>query len=137
MLLLHDITYTDDNGDEQNAYDYLMKDGNLGVPGGRYGRDTRDCADIAILLFLVLADSTGEDTLDALEGCMSMVVNSSDEVCWTILDNRHVFDRLDLHEKSIGRPPIKLNPFAYFDEDEVAYSRDLYAMAYDGLPANF
>ena len=127
------VTYTDENGDPQNAYDYLMKDGNLAVPGGRYGSDTRDCAEIAILLHVIMVDAGSEDSVDGLDGCMSMVVNSSDEVCWSVLDNRHALEGLT----EGGEKKIPLNPFAYFDEDEIEYARELYAIAYNGEKASF
>jgi hypothetical protein len=69
---------------------YLLKDGNLGVPGGRYGSDTESCAPIAIALADIIADATGEDDtddFDTLDHCMSMVVNSSDEVVSLIADH--------------------------------------------------
>lgn len=127
---IREVTYTDENGDKQNAYDYLLKDGNLGVPGGRYGNNTRDCAEIAILLFVVLVNANGEDYIELLDGCMSQVVNSGDEVCWTILDNRHALEHLTEGE-------IKLDPFAYFDADEIEYARELYTAAYCGEPPTF
>ena len=127
------VTYTDSNGDKQNAYDYLLKDGNLAVPGGRYGSDTRDCAEIAILLFLVLVDASGEDSIDALDGCMSDVVNGGDEVCWTILDNRHALEGLT----EGGEKQIKLDPYAYFDLEEIDYARELYSAAYGGESPTF
>lgn len=130
---IREVTYTDENGDEQNAYDYLLKDGNLGVPGGRYGTHTDDCAEIAILLFLVHIHANGEDSIDLLDGCMSQVVNSGDEVCWTILDYQCAFD--DITEG--GDKKIKLNPFAYFEPDEIAYARELYTAAYCGETPNF
>jgi len=133
MTDIREVTYTDENGDPQNAYDYLLKDGNLAVPSGRYGRDTLDCADIAILLFVVMVDAGSEDSVDGLDGCMSMVVNSSDEVCWTILDNRHALEGLT----EGGEKMIKLDPYAYFDLEEIDYARELYAAAYCGESATF
>lgn len=132
---IREVTYTDDNGDPQNAYDYLMKDGNLAVPGGRYGSDTRDCADIAILLFVIQCDGGCEDSVDGLDGCMSMVVNSSDEVCWTILDNRHALEGLTI--KLFNDVIVPLNPYDYFDVEEIDYARELYAAAYGGESATF
>lgn len=81
---VHAVTYTDDNGDEQNAHAYLMKDGNLGVPGGRYGTDTRSCADFACLAFAILVWANADDSVDCLDGVMSSVVNSGDDVAYAI-----------------------------------------------------
>lgn len=132
MTDIREVTYTDENGDPQNAYNYLMKDGNLAVPGGRYGSDTRDCAEIAILLFVVFVDANGEDSVDLLDDMMSQVVNDGDEVCWTILDNRHALEGL-----TEGVEKLKLDPYAYFDQDEIDYARELYAVAYCGETATF
>jgi hypothetical protein len=131
---LRSITYTDDEGVERNAYDYLLKDGNLAVPGGRYGHDTKTCADIALMLFLVLVDGTGEDPVEALDGCMSAVVNSHDDVCWTILDAGHVFARNDDGSPLYFIGSGVLIPRDFFDDDEIAYSRELYEQAYDEPP---
>jgi len=131
---LHAVTYTDDNGDEKNAYDYLMANGNLGVPGGRYGSDTRDCADIAIMLFLVFQHANGDCCIDTLDGCMSSVVNSGDDVCWTILDYQCAFEHVTVQ---VFEYTQALNPADYFDEDEIAYSRELYSIAYCGEAPHF
>lgn len=124
---LYDVTYTDDNGDPQNAYAYLVQDGNLAVPGGRYGSDTRSCAPIAIMLFVVMCDGGGEDSVHALDGDMGLVVNGHDEVCWTILDSTHALEGLTVD----GEP---LQPADYFSEDEIAYARELYSAAYNDDP---
>lgn len=132
---IREVTYTDENGDPQNAWDYLLKDGNLGVPGGRYGNNTRDCAEIAILLFVVMVDATDDDSLDSLDGCMSQVVNSGDEVCWTVLDYRHAFEGMTVTFTTGEIVP--LNPFDYFDEEEIEYARELYTAAYCGETPTF
>lgn len=132
MTDIREVTYTDENGDPQNAYNYLMKDGNLAVPGGRYGSDTRDCAEIAILLFVVFVDANGEDSVDLLDDMMSQVMNDDNKVCWTILDNRHALEGL-----TEGVEKLKLDPYAYFDQDEIDYARELYAVAYCGETATF
>lgn len=83
------VTYTDENGETQNAYEYLMKDGNLGVPGGNLGGDTVGCAPYAIALFVIYTDATGDDDVNLLDGCMSDVVNSVDGVTYYLLDGAH------------------------------------------------
>ncbi len=60
---------------------YLCKDGNLRVPGGRYGTDTHTCAAVAAILALTIAEITGEAVdHEAADHAMAMVVNSSPEV---------------------------------------------------------
>lgn len=64
---------------------YLMRHGNLGVPGGRYGSDTRSCATIAWRLSVLMARETGNPMSYAqLESDMGAVVNSSDDVAYII-----------------------------------------------------
>ena len=64
-----------------------MQDGNLGVPGGRYGRDTRDCAPIAILMAEIMQYHNGEPiTYYQLDSDMGLVVNSSDDVAYMIYE---------------------------------------------------
>ena len=135
MTDIREVTYTDENGDPQNAYDYLLKDGNLAVPGGRYGSDTRDCADIAILLFVAFVHANGEDNIELLDDMMSQVVNSGDEVCWTILDNQAAFEGMTV-TFTTGEV-VPLNVYDYFDLEEIDYARELYATAYGGESATF
>jgi hypothetical protein len=117
------ITYTDDEGVERNALDYLMADGDLAC-FSRYGARTSDCAPVALLLFAAQVDGGCEDSVNGLDGCMSMVVNDSEEVAMTILDSRHVYgDGFD--------------PLDYFDEDDIADARAYYDRAYCGEPCPF
>ena len=99
----------------------------------RHARGSDRPREIAILLHVIMVDAGSEDSVDGLDGCMSMVVNSSDEVCWSVLDNRHALEGLT----EGGEKKIPLNPFAYFDEDEIEYARELYAIAYNGEKASF
>lgn len=63
------------------ALAYLLKDGNLAVPGGRYGSDTEDCAPVALALARIIGEANGDPmTEDLLDSCMSLVVNSHDDV---------------------------------------------------------
>lgn len=72
----------------EDAEAYLVKDGNLGVPGGRYGNDTRSCAPFAWAIAELWADSSGDPVIVAtLDGAMSHVVNSSDDVVSLLLDH--------------------------------------------------
>jgi hypothetical protein len=72
---------------EGYAMAFLMQDGNLGVPGGRYGRDTRSCAPIAILMAEIMQYHNGEPiTFYQLDSDMGLVVNSSDDVAYMIYE---------------------------------------------------
>lgn len=76
--------------DEDHAMAYLLQDGNLAVPGGRYGTDTRDCARLAWLLALIVQDANGDPmTYWALDSDMSSVVNGADDVLITLIRNGH------------------------------------------------
>lgn len=60
---------------------HLLADGNLAVPGGRYGSDTAACAPVAWRLAEIVADANGEPiTRQALDFAMGLVVNSHDDV---------------------------------------------------------
>lgn len=75
------------------AMAYLMQDGNLGVPGGRYGSDTRDCAPLAIVMALIMQYHNGEPiTYYQLHSDMGLVVNSHDDVATLLSESQHVFD---------------------------------------------
>lgn len=64
---------------------YLMRDGNLGVRGGRYGSDTAECAPVAWRLAYLHSRETGEPiTEDGLEWAMGLVVNSHDDVAYFV-----------------------------------------------------
>jgi hypothetical protein len=132
---IREVTYTDDEGVERNAYDYLAHGPGSGdIPGGRYATRSMDAAEIAIMLFLIFVDSSAEDSIDALDGAMSMVVNGSDEVCWTILDSRHAFSHITAWN---GTEQVPLDPTIYFDDEEIEYARELYTQAYCGEAPSF
>jgi hypothetical protein len=85
------------------AMAYLLKDGNLAVPGGRYGSDTRTCAPIAIALAFVMSYHSGEPiTYYQLRSDMGLVVNSSDSVAETLSESGYIFEGedtgVDVHE---------------------------------------
>lgn len=64
---------------------FLNREGNLAVPGGRYGWDTESCSPIAWDLAEVIADANGDPvTKDELESCMGLVVNSHDDVAFLL-----------------------------------------------------
>ena len=75
------------------AMAYLMQDGNLGVPGGRYGRDTSTCAEYAIVMSLVMQYHNGEPiTYYQLNSDMGSVVNSGDSVATLLSESQYIFD---------------------------------------------
>ena len=66
---------------ETEMREHLLADGNLRVPASRYGSDTVNCAEVAIVVERVLSAETGEPTTAAsLDYAMSMVVNDRDDV---------------------------------------------------------
>lgn len=70
------------------AMAFLMQDGNLMVPGGRYGSTTADCADTAIAMAKIMQYHNGElITYYQLDSDMGAVVNSSDDVADMIREN--------------------------------------------------
>jgi hypothetical protein len=72
---------------------FLMQDGNLGVPGGRYGRDTRDCIPYAILMSYVYQYHNGEPiTYYSLNNDMGLVVNSADGVAELLSESQYIFE---------------------------------------------
>jgi hypothetical protein len=81
------LTLIPEDDFDNHAWAFLMQDGNLGVPGGRYGRDTRDCAPIAILMAEIMQYHNGEPiTYYQLDSDMGLVVNSSDDVAYMIYE---------------------------------------------------
>jgi hypothetical protein len=72
---------------------FLLQDGNLAVPGGRYGSDTRTCADIAILMALLMQYHNGEPmSYYSLNSDMGTVVNSGDGVSQLISESQYICD---------------------------------------------
>lgn len=69
------------------AMAFLMQDGNLAVPGGRYGTDTISCAPVAIVLAKIMQYHNGEPiTYYQLDSDMGLVVNSADDVAYMIFE---------------------------------------------------
>jgi hypothetical protein len=72
----------------ENITRYLCEDGNLAVPGGRYGTDTEDCAPVAAAVALIVAEANGDEVdHDSADHAMGLVVNSHDDVASLI--NEH------------------------------------------------
>lgn len=72
---------------------FLLQDGNLAVPGGRYGSDTNECATIAILMTLLMQYHNGEPmSYYSLNSDMGQVVNSSDGVSTLLSESQYICD---------------------------------------------
>lgn len=81
---------------------FLMQDGNLGVPGGRYGRDTEDCARIAILQALIMQYHHGEPiTYYQLNSDMGMVVNGADGVATMLSESQYILNEVGAKDISV------------------------------------
>lgn len=67
---------------QSEATDYLMRDGDLAVPGGRYGATTSECIEPAYLVAVICAREDGRATISTgeLDYAMGLVVNSHDDV---------------------------------------------------------
>lgn len=73
--------------DDDHAMAYLMQDGNLAVPCGRYGSDTIECAKVAMALAKIMQYHNGEEiTYHDLDSDMGLVVNSSDDIAGLFRD---------------------------------------------------
>jgi hypothetical protein len=95
------------------AWTFLMQDGNLGVPGGRYGSDTRTCAEVAIIMSLIMQYHNGEAiTYYQLNSDMGMVVNSSDDVAHMILE---------YGELVMGEKMFEFDVADYLSEDDIVH----------------
>lgn len=80
---------------------FLMQDGNLRVPGGRYGSNTRTCAEIAILMALVMRYHNGEPiSYYSLNSDMGQVVNSADGVADLLSESGYILEdyKIDVKE---------------------------------------
>src|SRR4051812_13685322 len=101
-----DDTVTPLKLEEQRFYKFcmafLMQDGNLGVPGGRYGRDTRDCAPIAIVMALVMRYHNGEPvSYYSLNSDMGQVVNSADGVSDLLSESGYILEDFEIDVKEL------------------------------------
>lgn len=67
---------------------YLCIEGNLAVPGGRYGTDTYSCAPVAAAVALIIAKANGDEVdHDNADYVMGLVVNGHDDIASLI--NEH------------------------------------------------
>jgi len=67
--------------DHAEAIAYLTKDGNLYVPCSRYGRDSKECAEVTWDVSRRVDYDCGIDELDFL---MGLVVNDDDDIAYMI-----------------------------------------------------
>jgi hypothetical protein len=80
-VLSHLRTYAARQWDMDAAVEYLTAEGDLATPGCLYGNHSSDCAPVAYVLALVVADSTDSEMgAELLHYCMGLVVNSHDDV---------------------------------------------------------
>lgn len=69
----------------EQATAYLLRDGNGATPVSRYGRDTAECAPVAVAAARILAQVLGEPlTPETLDFTMGLVVNDSDDPAYLI-----------------------------------------------------
>ena len=99
------------------AMAFLMQDGDLAVPGGRFGICTRSCAEVAIIMSLIMQYHDGEPiTYYKLNSDMGMVVNSSDDIPYLFFEYAElVFDGRGFGP--LGNDPIDITD--YIDEEDI------------------
>jgi hypothetical protein len=84
------------------AMAFLMQNGNLAVPGGRFGSDTVACAPIAIAMSLVMQYHNGEPmSYYSLNSDMGRVVNSADDVAKTLSESGYILTEFDIDVKEL------------------------------------
>jgi hypothetical protein len=118
---------------------YLMQDGNLAVPGGRYGRDTRDCAEFAIIMALVMRYHGGEPiSYYQLNSDMGLVVNSSDGVADLLSESQYMMDDIGLESVNLKEllgdeyiPQTKLERLAKWAEVSMGSDEDTVTITFD------
>ena len=95
--------------DDFHAMAFLMQDGDLGVPGGRYGSTTMACAPIAIAMCKIMQYHNGEPmTYHALNTDMGAVVNGNDGVAEMIREWGEV----------VGLDPDDFPDIEFYEEPE-------------------
>jgi len=93
------------------ALAFLMQDGNLAVPCGRYGSDTRSCAPVAWVLSRIMQYHSGEPiTYYQLDSDMALVVNSADDVAHMIRE----------YAELVGE-----NPADYLDAEDLVETEEV------------
>jgi hypothetical protein len=107
---------------------FLLQDGDLDVPGGRYGLSTRTCAEVAIAMSLIFQYHNGESiTYHQLNSDMGAVVNSSDDVAqaireWAGIIGLDAEDYLSEEDLDKGEPVILKTTYTvvvYHRQDDV------------------
>jgi len=98
---------------------FLLQDGDLDVPGGRYGLSTRTCAEVAIACSMIMSYHNGEAiTYYQLNHDMGLVVNSADDVAKTINEWAGIVgldaeDYLSDEDLDKGEPVILKTTYTY------------------------
>lgn len=94
----------------ENITRYLCEEGNLAVPGGRYGTDTYSCAPVAAAVALIIAEANGDEVdHDNADHVMGLVVNGHDDIASLInehaglvgLDPEDFLDADDIEEEDV------------------------------------
>lgn len=101
---------------------FLMQDGDLQVPGGRYGTSTRSCAEVAIIVSLIMQYHNGESiTYHQLDSDMGLVVNSGDDVAYLLFEYA---------ELVVGEMLFEFNLADWLNQDEINECRERHAAEY-------
>lgn len=104
------------------AMAFLMQDGDLDVPGGRYGTSTRTCAEVAIIMSLIMQYHNGESiTYYQLDSDMGIVVNSSDDVAYMLYEYA---------ELVVGDMLFEFDIEDWLSEDEIAECKERHETEY-------
>lgn len=127
-----DDTMTPNKLTDQRFYKFcmafLMQDGDLSVPGGRYGSSTYTCAQTAIVVSLIMQYHSGEPiTYYQLDSDMGLVVNSSDDIASLLFEDGEA----TFNGKGFG--PLGNDGFDitdYLDEGEIEECRERHAAEY-------
>ena len=75
------------------------------VPCSQWGRDSHDCAPVAIILAETVADASGYDpTPEDYDWAMGLVVNDHDDVAYTLTEHAHeILARYDMTLEDLTR----------------------------------
>jgi len=88
---------------EHEQREFLNSDGNLHVPCSRYGTETFECTEVAIIAEKVYAREAGTSTTVAdIDRTMGLVVNDSDEIRQLIEDFGTEYEKWYIKEKLEG-----------------------------------
>lgn len=101
---------------------FLMQDGDLAVPGGRYGTSTSSCAEVAIIVSLIMQYHQGERiSYYQLDSDMGLVVNSSDDIAYLLFEYADLVASEMLFEYDLAD---------YLSEEDINECRERHAAEY-------